>query len=97
MFYEFLKDTVLSIFWLRDKKAKQHKEDLKRRILRYFEDGQRNVNGSFFQTQDMLLRSNLFESKDFDIIPELLEELVQKGFLEYQGGCYYLRGYAPKF
>ena len=45
----------------------------------------------------MLLCSNLFDPEESDIVTEILEELVSEGLLEYQGGSYYLKGYAPKF
>lgn len=64
--------------------------------LRYFEDGQRSVHGSFSHSKDDLLKSNLFEYKEWDIANEALRELLIEGFLEYDRGRYYLKGHSPK-
>lgn len=94
---EFIKGIALFIVRRKEKDDKKEKNALKERLLRYFEAGQRNSHGSFFQTKDMLLQANLFTSKESDVIHDILEELVNKGFLEYQSGCYYLNGHAPRF
>ena len=97
MCYQTIKDIVLCVRWLKDRKIKQKKKILKERLLRYFENGQRNVHGSFSQTKSNLLVSNLLKSDGFDIVSEALTELVNEGCLEYEGGSYYLKGQAPKF
>ena len=92
--YQIIKDIML---WYKNRKIQELRSVLKDRLLRYFEDGQRNVNGSFSASWDELLKSNLFEAEYFDISKEILTELVNNGFLEYDGGCYYLKGYVPTF
>lgn len=94
---EVIKGIALFIVRRKEKNDNKEKNALKERLLRYFEAGQRNSHGSFFQTIDMLLQANLFTSKESDIIYDILEELINKGFLEYQGGSYYLKGHAPRF
>ncbi len=92
--YQFIKDITLSY---KNRKIQELRSVLKERLLRYFEDGQRNVNGSFSASWDELLKSNLFKAEHFDIAKEMLTELVNKGFLEYDGGRYFLKGHVPTF
>ncbi len=96
MLYTFIKNTISSILWSRDKKLKEQKKMLKDRLLRYFEKGQTHVHSSFVQTKDDILMSNLFNPNELDIAFEALEELVANEFIEYEGGYYYLKGYVPK-
>lgn len=93
----FIKAIFSYIERRKEKTSEKEKKALKERLLRYFEAGQNNSHGSFYQTKAMLLRDHLFEPKDFGIISQLLTDLVRDGFLEYSGGSYYLAGRAPKF
>lgn len=65
---------------------------LKDRLLRYFEEGQTNVHGRFFQTKNDILKSNLFNPNELNIASEVLEELVVTSYIEYERGVYYLKG-----
>lgn len=85
------------IFKFEDKKTKEQKRILKDRILRFFEDGQRNAHFSFTRSWGDLIKDNLFEAKELDIAKDAIEELVSEGFLEYDSGDYYLKGRAPKW
>ena len=71
------------------------KRQLKDSILRYFESGQLRLNGSFYQTKDMLHESNLFDANDATIAFAALDELVADNLLIYTSASYYLQGYAP--
>ncbi len=92
-----MKDILSSIFWFKNKKLKEHKSILKNRLLRYFEEGQANVYGSFYQTREDILNSNICSKNEVNMVFEVIEELVAQGFLEYIDGAYYLKGCAPKY
>lgn len=81
-----------------DKKRMESNSILRDRILRYFQDAQKNCNGSFSPTLNDLLSSNLFNNKkESAMASEILTELVKDGFLFYQSGSYYLKGHEPCF
>lgn len=88
-----IKDTISNIS---DRKERELKSIVREKLLRYFENAQRNCNGSFSPTLKDLLNSNLFNNKkESDMAPDVLKELVKSGFFIYQGGCYYLKGREP--
>lgn len=79
-------------------KKMESKNVLRDRLLRYFQDAQRNYNGSFSPTLKDLLNSNIFNNKkESAMAQEALTELVKDKFIVYQGGCYYLKGHEPCF
>lgn len=81
-----------------DKKRMESKSILRDRILRYFQDAQKNCNGSFSPTLNDILNSNLFNNKkESAMAQEALTELVKDRFIVYQGGCYYLKGHESCF
>lgn len=90
--------------WFKNRESKnfiERKEDYKERIQRYFEDAQKRVHGSFAPTEDYLfgyLKHALLNGKNLLVerkaFKEALRELVPE-VLEYQSGCYYLKGHEP--
>jgi hypothetical protein len=92
--FNFIKDVI---FRFQVKKTKEQKRILKDRILRFFQDGQRNAHFSFTRRWSELIKDNLFAAKELDIAKDAIEELVSEGFLEYDSGNYYLKGRAPKW
>ena len=81
---------------IQEKQSKELKADIKNRLQRYFEDGQRQNLTTFKQTKQELLRSNLYDRKYSHIADEVLADLLKEGILKYDGGEYFLAGYEPQ-
>ncbi len=88
--------SIVSYFKSRKlEKTVEQKKKLKERILRYFENGQKQADGSFAPNRDYILA--IFKNGNPVLVREALSELVNEEYLEYQDGCYYLKGRAPQF